>query len=103
MKISKLDIMDVNNSNINTFNNKVNAEPSVVCFHAKWCGHCQQLLPEWNKMVKNIDRNNLSGLLARIEENEIKGANCDSDIMGYPTIRVFKGGRKIKVLRLCWR
>lgn len=96
MLIKKLDIMDVNNSNIDTFNNKVNTEPSIVCFHADWCGHCKQLKPEWDEMVNNIDKNNLSGLLARIEESNMGRANCDSNIMGYPTIRVFKGGRKIK-------
>ena len=96
MIIKKLDVMDVNNSNISQFNNKVNTEPSVVCFHANWCGHCQQLKPEWDKMVNNIDKNSLSGLLARVEEKNMGSANCDSDIMGYPTIRVFKGGKKIK-------
>ena len=96
MIIKKLDVMDVNNSNISQFNNKVNTEPSVVCFHANWCGHCQQLKPEWDKMVNNIDKNSLSGLLARVEEKNMGNANCDSEIMCYPTIRVFKGGKKVK-------
>ena len=70
MIIQKLDIMDVNNSNVNSFNNKIKTMPAVVCFHADWCGHCQQLKPEWDSMVKNLNKNNLGGLLARIEEKK---------------------------------
>lgn len=96
MIIQKLDIMDVNDANINSFNNKVKTMPSVVCFHADWCGHCQQLKPEWDTMVKNLNKNNLEGLIARIEEKKLDKADCDKDIKGYPTIRVFKNGTKSK-------
>ena len=96
MIIQKLDIMDVNNSNVNSFNNKIKTMPAVVCFHADWCGHCQQLKPEWDSMVKNLNKNNLGGLLARIEEKNLDKAECDKDIQGYPTIRVFKNGTKSK-------
>ena len=94
MIIKKLDIMDVNNSNVNNFNNKIKTMPAVVCFHADWCGHCQQLKPEWDSMVKNLKKKNLNGLLARIEEKNLDKAQCDKDIKGYPTIRVFKNGEK---------
>ena len=96
MIIQKLDIMDVNDRNVNSFNNKIKTMNSIVCFHANWCGHCQQLNPEWDIMVKNLKNKNLYGLLARIEAKNLDKAECDKDIKGYPTIRVFKNGTKHK-------
>jgi len=94
MIIQKLDIMDVNETNLKSFNNKIKTMSAIVCFHANWCGHCQSLEPEWNNMIKNLNKNELNGLLARVEEKNLDGVDCDKDIKGYPTIRVFKDGKK---------
>lgn len=34
----------------------VDKKPTVVVLlHATWCGHCQNLEPQWNEMKKNLD------------------------------------------------
>ena len=37
-----------------------------------------------------------SGLIASVPEDMISRVNCDSDILGYPTIRYMVGGKKRK-------
>lgn len=58
--------------------------PTLLLFHADWCGHCQRLMPNFDKFARNINRNKL---------NIIK-FNADNDqqyiksfgINGFPTI-----------------
>lgn len=64
----------------------------IVEFYAPWCGHCQQLSPEYMKAAKA-----LKGIV------NVAGINCDEEkqlcgqfgIRGFPTIKVF-GGNKNK-------
>ncbi|KAI8075130.1 hypothetical protein BC940DRAFT_229939 [Gongronella butleri] len=72
----------------------------AVEFYAPWCGHCQNLAPEWKKAAGN-----LKGLVT------VAAVNCDEDankplcgeygIQGFPTIKVFrprvnKQGKRVK-------
>ena len=68
---------------------------TILAITAPWCGHCQTLKPEWKKVLKNTNNyNNL--MLGMVEENLLNDIKCDTKIEGYPTIRVFKGGKKKK-------
>jgi thiol-disulfide isomerase/thioredoxin len=58
--------------------------------YANWCGHCQSLKPEWNKMKKQIKKSNVQ--IIEIEENQIHKLNKfkkrfpELQVNGYPTI-----------------
>ena len=93
-----LTIMEVDASNLPDFNRliKLQNQPSIVKFHAPWCGHCKTLNPKWSEMVAQLDRSKLRGLLASVSEKYKDDVECDSTIEGYPTIREFMGGNKKK-------
>lgn len=59
--------------------------------YANWCGHCQSLKPEWNKM-KSLIKKDANIQIVEIEENEndklnqLKKRYPHIQINGYPTI-----------------
>jgi thiol-disulfide isomerase/thioredoxin len=65
-------------------------KPIVGLVYASWCGHCQQLKPEWEKMktlMKPISKQKIieieeSGLETFKKENP----SLSLEINGYPTI-----------------
>jgi thiol-disulfide isomerase/thioredoxin len=58
--------------------------------YANWCGHCQSLKPQWNKMKKMIHNKNIKFI--EIEEqqqnklNKFKRQYPSLQVNGYPTI-----------------
>ena len=89
-------VMEVNSNNLNKFNEAIQQGEAVVKFYADWCGHCQDLNPKWNVMTSHLKNAPGSGLIASVPEDMISRVNCDSDILGYPTIRYMVGGKKRK-------
>ena len=69
---------------------------AVVKYWADWCGHCKELNPKWDIMTNHLKSAPGSGLVASVPEAMMSKVNCDSDVMGYPTIRYLVGGRKRK-------
>jgi len=62
--------------------------------YAPWCGHCKKLEPEYNKLAKKIQKEELTDLLALAK---IDGTANDSpvdsmDWTGFPTIYFIKAG-----------
>lgn len=58
-------------------------------FYAPWCGHCQQLQPEWQEAAKQLAHDEVH--LAKVDCTK-EQAICDRfDVKAYPTIYFFKG------------
>lgn len=91
-----LNILDMNDSNVNKFNELSKKGKSILIFHASWCGHCQRLDSIWGNLINRLKSENLEGLLGRVEEKEMKLVEVEKDIRGYPTIRVYNNGIKEK-------
>jgi protein disulfide-isomerase A1 len=78
----------------------------VLLVHAKWCGHCQALMPEWEKMKdllknhKNVSIHEIesddSDKDKRLEEFGKKAGGQKPSIRGFPTIVRFENGEMIE-------
>ena len=90
----------------------------IVLVYADWCGHCQALKPEWEKMeeamkgderceivkIESEDKSGLENLNSRLDGERI-------DVSGYPTIlsidgqtrkhHMYNGGRSADAL-IAW-
>ena len=93
-----------------TYSNK-NSKSTLVIgkIHAKWCGHCVALVPEWNKMkgeIKKLLGNKYHLVFAEIEQsqekhqlpkiNNIHLANSSKKVElqgGYPTLFKIRNGK----------
>ena len=63
----------------------------IVEFFAPWCGHGQQLKPEWEKAAKA-----LKGIVkvGAIDLDQYKSMGSQYDIKGFPTIKFFGVDKK---------
>lgn len=81
-----------------------NKKAVVVLIHAKWCGHCQRLEPEWKSMKDSLDNN----MNQHIIFEEIESAELDKrlplvsktymngkplEYRGFPTIGTIRNGK----------
>ena len=63
----------------------------LVEFYAPWCGHCQQLKPVYEEVAKAFDDvGHIMIAKLNADKHEIPGV----EIEGFPTIKLFKKGKK---------
>ena len=63
----------------------------VLLIHAKWCGHCQTLMPEWEKM-KDLVKGK-----SNVHIHEIETDDSDKDSKMHSLNEKIKKGGKISV------
>ena len=67
-------------------------EDSMVLFYAPWCGHCKSMMGDWDQLEKKAPNGMKIVKVNCDEEPEIASRH---DVKGFPTIVLFKGGKKI--------
>jgi thiol-disulfide isomerase/thioredoxin len=88
----------------------IEKNPVIVgLVHANWCGHCQHLMPEWNKMEDSISKNsklNNKCKIIKIESEHVNEElpkyaemtkNKNIPVEGYPTIFMIKTDRNVEM------
>ena len=81
-------LMNKRNGNNNNNNNTTegyannNSKPTMMLFHAKWCGHCVRFMPEWKKFKKQAKIN-----VVEYEADEDSDKMSENNVKGYPTIK----------------
>lgn len=63
----------------------------VVEFYAPWCGHCQQLVPEYSKLATALKGVAKVGAVNADEHRSIGG---QYGVKGFPTIKIFGANKK---------
>ena len=89
-------ILKVTPENIDSFNKEMKT-PNLIAFVKIYndnCGHCKDLEPKWEKLENKIKNENANGLLASLSSEHLEDVDCDTDIKGVPTLRVFQGGKR---------
>jgi len=68
-------------------------QTSVVAFVAPWCGHCKNLVPEYEKAAKSF--NSLVPLYAVDCDAEANKPLCGQQgVQGFPTVKLFPRGNQ---------
>ncbi|KAJ6774216.1 PROTEIN DISULFIDE-ISOMERASE [Salix purpurea] len=70
----------------------------VVEFYAPWCGHCQNLAPEYEKAASILSSSDHQIVLAKVnaDENVNQAISEKFEVQGFPTIKILrKGGTSV--------
>lgn len=88
--------MDVASLDERSATNAERAKPVILLIHAEWCGHCRNLMPQWNEMseklhdqitIKKIESSDLDHELNELDRDGIIDTNdMKQNVIGYPTI-----------------
>lgn len=65
----------------------------LVLYHADWCGHCQQMKPEWNRVINQFTDSSNNINIADIESTHIPSMIKPPTIQGYPTIIMYSDNK----------
>jgi thiol-disulfide isomerase/thioredoxin len=65
-----------------------------VLFHWKDCGHCKNMMPEWNKFQSSFKGKAIK--VSKVEKDENPKAMEKLGIQGFPTIMLLNNGKKVK-------
>tara|TARA_B100001063_G_scaffold231121_1_gene244945 strand:+ start:6290 stop:7114 length:825 start_codon:yes stop_codon:yes gene_type:complete len=82
--------------NMESFNKEIKT-PNLIAFvkiYSDGCGHCKNLEPKWKQLEEELKNDKSEGILASLSSEHLEDADCDTDIMGVPTLRVFQGGKR---------
>jgi len=72
------------------FRNAVaSGKPVVVKFYAPWCGHCKNLAPTWDSLMKEHP-----GKVLKVDADKNGDVAKEFGVQGFPTIMAFKDGKK---------
>lgn len=69
-------------------------QPSIIAFVAPWCGHCQQMIPEYSKAAQSL--NPLIPAYAIDCDNEANKFLCSGQrVQGFPTLKLYPRGDQL--------
>ena len=82
-------IQKVNSSN---FNEKISKGKTLIKFSASWCFPCRQLAP----IVEELSKESKDINFYEIDADESPDVASQYEVMGIPTLILFKDGKEIK-------
>lgn len=79
--------------NDKSFRGHVSRGDHIVMMYAPWCGHCQRLKPDWEKLAKKPGVAGVS--VSKVDCTASTGTCGEYSVQGYPTLLYFRDGKKI--------
>jgi thiol-disulfide isomerase/thioredoxin len=70
----------------------------MVLYYAEWCGHCNDMKPEWQKVVSNFNNKKTNSNkinIAEIESKHIDKMPNKPSIEGFPSIKMYNDGKEV--------
>ena len=64
----------------------------ITLYHANWCGHCKNFMPQWNALTKTLKKNNIA--YSDFEDTRDADVINSANIIGFPTIRITKNNKE---------
>ncbi len=99
-KSSKSQHIEVNDHiNLGKVNNLLKKKrPALILFYANWCGHCQAMKPEWEKLEESCGRIPGNKMVVKVNSDfqphlTSNLADISRHVVGYPSIFQVKGNR----------
>lgn len=66
------------------------SQPTFVKFYAPWCGHCQSLVPEYERAAKRASTQGIAKFYAvDCDKEKNRGLCAQYNVQGFPTLKVF--------------
>ena len=93
--IIDIDVIDA--PSVKEFNAAVKNKDAFIHYFHPQCGHCKELEPQWESLVKTLKANykNADLLIAKIRNDVMNDVQAHNKIQGFPTIFVLKNGKKV--------
>lgn len=66
----------------------------MVLYYAEWCGHCNAMKPEWEKVIEKLKESGKINI-ADVKSDVIDSLLHKPKIEGFPTIKMYNKGREI--------
>lgn len=79
--------------NDKSFRGHVSRGDHFVMMYAPWCGHCQRLKPDWDKIAKKPGVKGVK--ISKVDCTASTSTCSDHKVQGYPTLLYFRDGKKI--------
>lgn len=66
-------------------------KPGILLIHAHWCGHCKRFWPEYEKINRIINTNEINAPILSLENDDMTDENIVKKlkVSGFPTILFF--------------
>ncbi|EKF38723.1 protein disulfide isomerase, putative [Trypanosoma cruzi marinkellei] len=87
-------IMDLTAANFDEHVGK--AVPALVEFYAPWCGHCKNMVPEFEKVGQAVKTARDKVLVGKVDATQHRDLAGRFGVNGYPTILFFPAGSQTK-------
>ena len=66
----------------------------MVLYYAEWCGHCNEMKPEWKKVVEKMGKSKTVNV-ADVESAHIGELADKPQVEGFPTIKMYNNGKEV--------
>jgi thiol-disulfide isomerase/thioredoxin len=84
----------VSDDDASKLSNLLNDGNWMVLYYAEWCGHCNAMKPEWEKLVEKMKESKQINL-ADVKSDVIGKLQHKPEIEGFPTIKMYNKGQEV--------
>ncbi len=76
-----IEIINIDTGEGSRFDEEIVRKPAFIKYYADWCGHCQKLKPEWEKLEKELTSSKFEGDFNIINLSEEGAKSITSNII----------------------